>query len=490
MSIKDLVSKNYNLLIKGLKPATADKVVNTAKCICAAYEDDLSTLYDACIEDRLHTLALPKYINYTPYDNDGVADTIQLIINLNSNSDSNSNSNSTDESKILLDDQDALLTDDLVGDMLFTKEPPSADVIETTLDELVFSPTSEQSSDPILPKPIVSKPFTEDTPEQQPIQQPQQPVQQQQPQQQQINNDLLNIGSLVEKQAINHYAFCSKCEIKESKAARWLDLRLRDTDGKVISGRLFGYVGDFDGFAGKVVKVIGTVDNFKALYIAVKSISDEVTKYTSSDFVRTINDLKEYMESSMDLIAKVRTPEIKQFLETLFMKKKFLAHYANQGGGVSYHHVDKGALLKHSVNVTKMALYQAQISKLDVNYDVLIAGALLHDIGKLQELPPVGLMDYTTEGLLLGHLFMGANYVYNELNKTNLDKNLKLNIVHCIISHHGKPEFGNIMPPRTIEAILIHKADAMDAETDHFQQYQGAIGEKVTDPQKNIIFRM
>jgi 3'-5' exoribonuclease len=104
-----------------------------------------------------------------------------------------------------------------------------------------------------------------------------------------------------------------------------------------------------------------------------------------------------------------------------------------------------------------------------VNADLLLAGALLHDVGKVHELSYEGAFDYTDEGRLLGHLYMGTEYVSRVCaalpgfppGKTTLVK-------HIILSHHGELEFGSPKRPKTLEAILLHHVENMDAKATAF----------------------
>jgi 3'-5' exoribonuclease len=104
-------------------------------------------------------------------------------------------------------------------------------------------------------------------------------------------------------------------------------------------------------------------------------------------------------------------------------------------------------------------------SKYDnINLDILIAGALLHDIGKIIELSGPEITTYTTEGQLLGHISIGFSMLKDECNKLNITKEKATQLQHIVLSHHGKFEYGSPVLPATKEAILLSMIDDMDAK--------------------------
>ena len=100
-----------------------------------------------------------------------------------------------------------------------------------------------------------------------------------------------------------------------------------------------------------------------------------------------------------------------------------------------------------------------------INRDLLIAAALFHDMGKLQELSSFPENDYTDEGQLLGHIYMGARIVENATAKiTDFPECLKRELVHCILAHHGELEYGSPKKPALVEAFALNFADNADAK--------------------------
>ncbi|GAB4374262.1 MAG: HD domain-containing protein [Deltaproteobacteria bacterium] len=155
-------------------------------------------------------------------------------------------------------------------------------------------------------------------------------------------------------------------------------------------------------------------------------------------------------------------------------------------GGKSMHHDYIGGLLEHTVSVARICSFLASHYE-GVDGDLLVAGALLHDIGKVRELSYEGAFEYTDEGRLLGHLYMGAEWVASECAKVEgfpAEKTMLLK--HLILSHHGELEYGSPKRPKTIEAVLLHFVENMDAKATAFRDAVDALpeGARWTDYQR------
>lgn len=129
----------------------------------------------------------------------------------------------------------------------------------------------------------------------------------------------------------------------------------------------------------------------------------------------------------------------------------------------SMHHAIYGGLLYHMYRMTQASeMYK---SVYGIEGDLITAGAILHDIGKLQELEtdPMGTATYTLDGRLFGHLFLGARMVQEAAEKLGTPEELTRHLCHIIVSHHGIQEHGAIVPPATKEAEIVHILDLADA---------------------------
>jgi 3'-5' exoribonuclease len=134
------------------------------------------------------------------------------------------------------------------------------------------------------------------------------------------------------------------------------------------------------------------------------------------------------------------------------------------------HQAYRGGWLEHTLFVARDAVYYAgKYPELDA--DLLLAGAILHDVGKLRELDGGPTCDYTDEGRLVGHVVIGARMVRDAAKKTELDEKTLLLLEHLILAHHGEREFGAATLPKTREAIVLYHIDNIDAKLGIFRRH-------------------
>lgn len=178
---------------------------------------------------------------------------------------------------------------------------------------------------------------------------------------------------------------------------------------------------------------------------------------------------QEYITRLQNLIKTVRNPGLRALLETIFsgnLYDKFIMNPA----GMRMHHAYIGGLLQHSVDVAGIAIALAeQIGNVDK--DLIVAGALLHDIGKLREISSQIGFPYTNEGRLLGHIAMSIIIVQEAAAKLKLPAARLEQLQHILLSHHGDNEKGSPVECATKEAFIVHYADEIDAIMNQFETY-------------------
>ena len=178
---------------------------------------------------------------------------------------------------------------------------------------------------------------------------------------------------------------------------------------------------------------------------------------------------QEYITRLQNLIKTVRNPGLRALLEPIFsgnLYDKFIMNPA----GMRMHHAYIGGLLQHSVDVAGIAIALAeQIGNVDK--DLVVAGALLHDIGKLREISSQIGFPYTNEGRLLGHIAMSIIIVQEAAAKLKLPAARLEQLQHILLSHHGDNEKGSPVECATKEAFIVHYADEIDAIMNQFETY-------------------
>ena len=182
-------------------------------------------------------------------------------------------------------------------------------------------------------------------------------------------------------------------------------------------------------------------------------------------------DHQEYENKLQKLIKGVMTPGIRLILENIFsgtLYDKFLINPA----GMRLHHAYIGGLLQHSVDVAGIA--QSLADRIGgVDKDLIVAGALLHDIGKIREISSDIGFPYTMEGRLLGHVSMSAVMVQEAAGKAKVTGPKLPQLLHIVLSHHGEQEKGSPVACATKESFIVHYADEIDAIMNQFSKNEG-----------------
>ena len=190
-----------------------------------------------------------------------------------------------------------------------------------------------------------------------------------------------------------------------------------------------------------------------------------------------------------ELVAGVGDADLRALLACIFPDPpatETARRFRQAPGGKRMHHDYIGGLLEHTVSVAGVCRFLAGHYE-GVDGDLLVAGALLHDIGKVEELSYEGAFDYTDEGRLLGHLYMGAEWVSGECAKiAGFPPEKTMLLKHMILSHHGELEYGSPKRPKTLEAVLLHFAENMDAKANAFLEAMDDLrpGARWTDYQR------
>ncbi len=211
-------------------------------------------------------------------------------------------------------------------------------------------------------------------------------------------------------------------------------------------------------------------------------------KVSMSDFVKSPPIDTEVMYNEICAILKGLsgdssgyTPLSELALQIINDKKK---QYITSSAAIAMHHNILGGLIYHSYRMTKAAEAMCGVYNI-LDRELMICGAVLHDIGKIWEYDTteVGDSSFTADGVLFGHLFIGAELVQKYADKMNCSPEKVRLLKHMIVSHHGKQEWGAAVTPATPEAMALHLIDCLDARMynyeDAYQQVQqGEISEK------------
>ncbi|HDO19302.1 MAG TPA: HD domain-containing protein [Thermoplasmatales archaeon] len=193
-------------------------------------------------------------------------------------------------------------------------------------------------------------------------------------------------------------------------------------------------------------------------------------EYYIEDFIPALDrdKRKELINQLREEIGKIKNIPLKTLLTRFFDDMDFVERFSSIPSSVNHHHNYIGGNLEHTLNVVKICKAISDITP-DINRDLLITGAILHDIGKTEEYRCTSFIDKTDEGRLAGHIVLGDRMVKSkieELRREGVDfpRYLENQVSHMILSHHGKLEWGSPEIPKLIEAIVLHHADLMDSQ--------------------------
>lgn len=265
------------------------------------------------------------------------------------------------------------------------------------------------------------------------------------------------------------FALITKSEKKvTAKGKDYLDLTLSDKDGE-ISAKYWDYNESVQGQfpAETLVKVRGTIsqyngaDQFRVERIRKATDSDDVNM---ADFVRSASYSGEYMYAQLsECVNGFSDADFKKLVSYMLEQNKEKLLY--WPAAYRLHHALRGGLLMHTLSIVRLCEGVCKVYPF-VNRDLLLSGAILHDIAKLSEfvVGDTGIASgYSVEGNLIGHLVMGARMVDEAAKALAIPAEKSMLLQHMVLSHHGEPDFGAAVRPLFLEAELLSELDLMDA---------------------------
>lgn len=267
----------------------------------------------------------------------------------------------------------------------------------------------------------------------------------------------------------NGFCVVKSVETKtSSKGDTYLDFTLGDKSGE-INGKLWRYsAAEYGEYRqNDIIKVRGTVTQYNGadqLRIErIRHITD-ADNIKLEDLVRTVSYSTEQMfDTLFGMASGFKDKDLKLIVTEILNDNKTALLY--WPAAFKLHHAVRGGLLMHTLSIVRLCESVCDIYPF-VDRELLISGAILHDIAKLQEFDvnAAGVAEgYTAKGNLLGHLAMGAALVDKYAEKLNINGKTSMLLQHMILSHHGEPEFGAAVRPMFIEAEILSELDLMDS---------------------------
>ena len=172
----------------------------------------------------------------------------------------------------------------------------------------------------------------------------------------------------------------------------------------------------------------------------------------------------------MAFAGKIQHPALQKLLSAFFDDDKTRELFKRAPAAKGFHHSYIGGLLEHTLSVTRL-LDAVSGHYTGLNRDLILAGGILHDIGKIHEFTYDRLIDYSNEGRLIGHIVMGVEMIDAKIASIpDFPPQLAMELRHIILSHHGVLEFGSPKRPKTVEALFVHHIDDLDAKVNAFRE--------------------
>lgn len=270
------------------------------------------------------------------------------------------------------------------------------------------------------------------------------------------------------KPIVSAFLVTSK-QVKSKKSGEpYLDLMLADRTGH-ISAKMWDNVGDVEATFAQdaVLKIKGVVNKYNGRWqLTIHKLRKmEESEIDFADFLpKTDKDIDLLWKTVGDFVSTIQEPHLRKLLEAFMADPRIEFGYKNAPAAKTLHHAFIGGLLDHVVSLFRSCDLVLR-NYPQVNRDLVLTGAFLHDIGKIHELHYSRSFGYTTDGQLLGHMIIELEMLQEKIRFVpGFPAELKSLVEHLIISHHGQYEFGSPKLPMFPEALLLHYMDDLDSK--------------------------
>lgn len=284
------------------------------------------------------------------------------------------------------------------------------------------------------------------------------------------------IEQLQEGARVDDTFLVKSARLAETRAGKpYLVLTVMDKSGE-LGGPVWDNATQYQEICkpGEFIHVKGLVQSYREkLQLKVDEAAavsrDEVDL---ADFLQvSLHDRSEMALELQALVRSVTDPFIKKLLNRFFQKGEIWECFQEAPAAKGIHHAYVGGLLEHALSMAKVTDMLASHYE-GVDRSLLLAGALLHDLGKIEELyMDNGVIDYTSRGRLKGHLVIGSEMVGRAAAQIKgFPEDLLEQVQHLILSHHGRQEYGSPIVPMTVEAFLLNYVDELDSKMNVLEQ--------------------
>lgn len=282
------------------------------------------------------------------------------------------------------------------------------------------------------------------------------------------------VNQLAENESVDEVFLVSEKQLRTNRNGNlYIAMRLADKTGSVNGMMWNANERIADGFEnGDYVRVNGTTQLYNGMIQMIVTRVDPVIpeKVVEADFVTlSSTDVDKLVGELAEMLRAIKNYHLRNLAESYLIDETFMQKFSSAPAGIKNHHAYRGGLLEHVLSLMKLSLAVAPHYE-GLDPDLLLVGAFLHDIGKIDELIYERELAYSDEGQLIGHIVMAVSMLEDKVRETEklagepFPTELALRIKHMIVSHHGEYEYGSPKLPMTLEAIALHFLDNLDSK--------------------------
>jgi len=217
---------------------------------------------------------------------------------------------------------------------------------------------------------------------------------------------------------------------------------------------------------GNIVTIAGQANTYRnQVQIQIHELKQDKSPIDPAIFQESSpKDIPHMLSDLKTLANQIQNRHLRTLIDSFMADHHFVTQFKKAPAAKHFHHSYLGGLLEHTLSVSQMAVIVSEHYP-ELDCDLLLSGAILHDIGKIEEFTFEPTIDYSNKGRLLGHIVLGVLMVEEKLKSLkDFPPELALRLKHLILSHHGEFDFGSPKRPKFLEAFALHLIDDMDAK--------------------------
>jgi 3'-5' exoribonuclease len=287
--------------------------------------------------------------------------------------------------------------------------------------------------------------------------------------------DKIFVSQLVPNQTVSTTFLVKSKELRNKKTGgQFVMLQLADRTGELLGQWWDNFEETIDTFdRDDIVFVRGLVNTYRNhLQITLHRVRPcQPHEVTLADYFPTTRfDVDEMFAELLGYVQAFRNQHLRRLLDAIFADAETVRKFKRAPAAKTMHHPYLGGLLEHSLSLVKLCrLVAGHYSGIDP--DLLVTGAILHDFGKIDELSYDRGFGYTNDGQMIGHLVMETIFVAEKIREIpDFPEDLRRHLLHLLLAHHGKLEFGSPKLPLTPEALLLAMLDDLDSKVEAMQR--------------------